>query len=754
MTRFAAILSLLALGTLGALGALPPRARSAPPVPALAQNPAAPKTAAKPPQPGIDLDESPAPFVPKTPLTEAEQDKLEAATLYSTACSLQLKDETAKALRLFQRAHRADPQALPIVRAIAEACQKLARNAEFRRYAIKGAELGDDEPQLLWQAGDLLVQAGHTADAARMFDRARRALPSKQNPPYIILSVEAGRMYVASGQAAAAADPFAEVMHAVDNPNEYRLNRELQAPFQGEAGVKIYTLFAEAFLAAGKADMAETAFGKAQAIIPDAARQLYQAARLAAARGQHAEAIKKYDEFFASRLDLGPEAFDFYAQSLAALGRSTELISALEKLQSASPDQVSLKLFLARRFLADKQFGKARPLLESIPADAAGRSEALAALVDIYRAERAVEPLLAVLGELVAERQGDPNALGSADLGSAGELSKDARLIEETIAAARQQAERSPQQGPHGPLLAAALLAVDARQFDAANALFDAALARMPPRRGEIMLSWGVGMLAAEQFATAANVFRRAIDERVLPADNPTFHFYLARSLEYDNKTDEALALARQALEIAPSAPRLAALAPWILYHARKYEEAAAGYRELLEKLDDNHDDEVLREELKIARLVLSNIAVHRKDLPQAEAWLEEALDEFPDDVGALNDLGYLWADQNKRLGRALAMLQKAVAAEPDNYAYRDSLGWALHRLGRHAEALAEIERAAADPKPDGVVLDHLGDVFAALGRLPAARDAWTRALAAFDKTDPEQAKLVRAKLDASPDAN
>ena len=59
-------------------------------------------------------------------------------------------------------------------------------------------------------------------------------------------------------------------------------------------------------------------------------------------------------------------------------------------------------------------------------------------------------------------------------------------------------------------------------------------------------------------------------------------------------------------------------------------------------------------------------------------------LDEFPDDAGAMNDLGYLWADQDKNLQRARRMIRKAVDAEPDNAAYRDSLGWVLFRLGRY----------------------------------------------------------------------
>jgi Flp pilus assembly protein TadD len=123
-------------------------------------------------------------------------------------------------------------------------------------------------------------------------------------------------------------------------------------------------------------------------------------------------------------------------------------------------------------------------------------------------------------------------------------------------------------------------------------------------------------------------------------------------------------------------------------------------------------------------------------------------LDEYPDDVGANNDLGYLWADRNVKLQRALKMILAAVAAEPDNRAYRDSLGWIFFRLGRLTEAAAELEKAIDPKQPDGTVLDHLGDVCRELGKTDKARDAWRQAVEAYQKDkEPEKAAKVREKL-------
>nr|NIP87070.1 tetratricopeptide repeat protein [Planctomycetales bacterium] len=129
---------------------------------------------------------------------------------------------------------------------------------------------------------------------------------------------------------------------------------------------------------------------------------------------------------------------------------------------------------------------------------------------------------------------------------------------------------------------------------------------------------------------------------------------------------------------------------------------------------------------------------------------LEQVLDEFPEDHGALNDLGYLWADRGVHLPQALKMIRRAVEAEPDNPAYRDSLGWVWYRLGQPERARAELQRAAEllDDEPDGVILEHLGDVYHALGQAAEARAAWQQALAAFaEEEDRAAGERVRGKL-------
>jgi tetratricopeptide (TPR) repeat protein len=151
------------------------------------------------------------------------------------------------------------------------------------------------------------------------------------------------------------------------------------------------------------------------------------------------------------------------------------------------------------------------------------------------------------------------------------------------------------------------------------------------------------------------------------------------------------------------------------------------------------------------AKLVLSNICVQQDRYEDGVEWLEQVMDEYPRDAGALNDLGYLWSDKGLHPDRSLQMVKAAVEAEPENAAYQDSLGWALFRIGKNEQALKHLEKAVElqGEEVDGVILDHLGDVYDKLGRKEKAQDAWRRALAAFEKAEEtEEAEKTKMKLE------
>ena len=268
--------------------------------------------------------------------------------------------------------------------------------------------------------------------------------------------------------------------------------------------------------------------------------------------------------------------------------------------------------------------------------------------------------------------------------------------------------------------LAAGMLAIDRKQYDDAEPYFDLALAAPAAKTPELLLTWGMELLTHEQFARAAEVFRRGCDEQMFPAGQSGVLFLFVGRLALADQTDDALVAARQAAELRPDSIRFESRIGWILYRAKRYDEARNAYEQAIAKFDNDPPSADTRELLHDVRLALSNIEIFQNHPDRAEAWLEELWDEYPTDPGVLNDLGYSWADHGKHLRRSLRMIEQAVAAEPKNLAFRDSLGWALYRLGRFPEAVVELRTATAVEKPDATVLDHLGD--ALLGRRRSPR--------------------------------
>jgi len=140
------------------------------------------------------------------------------------------------------------------------------------------------------------------------------------------------------------------------------------------------------------------------------------------------------------------------------------------------------------------------------------------------------------------------------------------------------------------------------------------------------------------------------------------------------------------------------------------------------------------------------------KKWPEAEADFRKALELSPDQPQVLNYMGYSFLEMKTNLDEALSMIERAVAARPEDGYIVDSLGWGLFRLGRYDEAVEKMERAVELTPVDPIVNDHLGDVYWAVGRHREAEFQWKRALS-FEPATEEEAARIRRKLEVGLDA-
>lgn len=128
-------------------------------------------------------------------------------------------------------------------------------------------------------------------------------------------------------------------------------------------------------------------------------------------------------------------------------------------------------------------------------------------------------------------------------------------------------------------------------------------------------------------------------------------------------------------------------------------------------------------------------------DTDAAVADLRRVLELKPDDVEAMNALGYTLADSNQHLDEATQLLKKALAAKPEEPAIIDSWGWLQYRLG-HLDEAEKTLRRAWDKSKDADIGVHLGEVLWKRGDTAGAKAVFAK----VRKLDPDN-KALRAAM-------
>ena len=168
---------------------------------------------------------------------------------------------------------------------------------------------------------------------------------------------------------------------------------------------------------------------------------------------------------------------------------------------------------------------------------------------------------------------------------------------------------------------------------------------------------------------------------------------------------------------------------------AEQYEPAIGVLKDALRTKPDDLD----------LQFELGAVIERSGDKAGAEKTFTEIIEKNPDNGGALNYLGYMYAEEGVHLDRAATMLTKAVELEPHNGAYLDSLGWTYFRQGKLELAEKYLNDAAQILPRDATVHEHLGDVLAKRGDANRALSLYRVALT-LDPESKDEAKL-RSKI-------
>ena len=172
----------------------------------------------------------------------------------------------------------------------------------------------------------------------------------------------------------------------------------------------------------------------------------------------------------------------------------------------------------------------------------------------------------------------------------------------------------------------------------------------------------------------------------------------------------------------------------------KEYKKAIKSYSKILSKSKIENQERWLI-------LYMRGICYERlNNWKLAEEDFIKSLDINPDAPQVLNYLAYGWIERNIFLDKSLEMLIIANKKDPDSHYILDSLAW-VHYKKNNLEVASKLMEEVVDRAPDEAVsLDHLGDIYLAMGRKREALYMWKQAI---DLASPEDNILdeVKTKL-------
>jgi tetratricopeptide (TPR) repeat protein len=181
---------------------------------------------------------------------------------------------------------------------------------------------------------------------------------------------------------------------------------------------------------------------------------------------------------------------------------------------------------------------------------------------------------------------------------------------------------------------------------------------------------------------------------------------------------------------------------------AKRWKDAVAAF--------DKTESLATKPEEKLRVYYARGDAENREKLyDQAEIDFRKGLAIDSNNASIENDLGYMYAERGIKLDEAVSMLKKAVATDPANYAFLDSLAWAYFKQGQYVLAEDFERKAVLRMSNDPTVLDHLGEIEAKNGKLQQAIIDWQKALQAYSASlafdaDPVDVAKVQRKLEGA----
>jgi tetratricopeptide (TPR) repeat protein len=302
---------------------------------------------------------------------------------------------------------------------------------------------------------------------------------------------------------------------------------------------------------------------------------------------------------------------------------------------------------------------------------------------------------------------------------------------------------------------------IKSAKYEEAGEVFETLIGN-DPKDYESQFSLGLVHLQMDRDNKAEDIFRQLLDQGEWKDQSS---FYLGKIEEKRNNTENALTWfdkvtdgsfkfeaavtsisllvkdkqfdrAEQRLKTLPAKfpkqkPRIVLIQAELYSQQKQYDKA---YNYLTEELKNYPD----QEELLYSRALMAD---RMGKLSIMEADLQKILAKSPNNVEALNALGYSLADKTTRYAEAETYLLHALRVKPDEAVILDSYGWLKYKMGNFPVALEYLQKAY-DKQPENEIAAHLAEVLWVSGKKDEARKLFDKAI----EDAPEDSFLLNFK--------
>jgi tetratricopeptide (TPR) repeat protein len=577
-----------------------------------------------------------------------------------------------------------------------------------------------DSPSIHMDLAVLFEKSGNASEAIDHAQEAARLDPKNPDPHWLLANIYYPREGASPGN-----DGTMKAIQELEKLRELSPEDERTYAALGEVYFKVnqpdkaiqayekyqtlaedtdkgYLEIAKYYANAGNLDKAVEYCSKGLAAQPQSAESLWFIIQLYTKQNKDKEAIPIYKKLLEVTGN-NPQIKRQLAVSLIEAGQSKDAVEILNELLKTNPKDKKIQILLGRAQIELRQIQEAIGLLQSVAQQDPKSQDGLEARFYLGTAyERN--------GEF-----GEAATIFSSLLESPGlnaDEEKANRIIFQQHLAANYE---------------------ELREYEKAIAVYQDIVKTEPK-----MISRLVNVYRLDrQFDKALSLGKQNYDKN---PDDIRIGIVYARTLGDAGRGKEGIEVLSKLLQSNPSEVDIYVNMSAIYLQDKRYSDAEKILRRGQgKKLDDEGDRDSLN-------LQLASVYEKQKDFDRAESLLKEMLKAKPDNAVALNYIGYLLADRGVRLEEAVRYVKEALAIDPRNGAYLDSLGWAFFKLNDLGNAEKYLLEADKISRNDSTIDEHLGDLYFKTGDLQKAQDFYKKSVSLG--TEQDEIEKVRRKLD------